>query len=440
MTKRKLLIACGVGAAVLATLGLGGAAVCKKTDFNCHLRSAKPFTIEVDRGKTGGSQWIDPRLRSTVLVRRLDFPTDFDFLPDGRILIAGRTGLIQMIDHGRVLTKPVLDLRGDVSTWQFRGLVALVVDPAPTRPLHFYVVYSIVDPAHPDLNSGSPTTERVSRFTLDGNVARRSSEKIILGHVTGGSCVPRYRLDCLPADRDHIGADIVFLRDGSLMLSTGDGGRDFGNARLAQNVNALGGKILHVDRSGHGLPDNPFWNGNANANRSKVWAYGFRNPFRIAALPDGTIVAADVGYNSMEELDRVQRGADYGWPCLEGTMRTPEFRQTPFCVAYYRNDSARQAWFAFHHHQWQSLTGGTSLADATKLPESFRSDYVFGDWFVSKLWVTDMSTVGKQLVPTSHALLIEKGAAGPVRMRVGPDGALYVLAINIGHLARVVAS
>ena len=63
---------------------------------------------------------------------------------------------------------------------------------------------------------------------------------------------------------DHNGSDIAFARDGTLFISTGDGG---GEERVeqvalrAQSVYMLNGKVLHVDRDGRGLPDNPFWNG-----------------------------------------------------------------------------------------------------------------------------------------------------------------------------------
>ena len=56
-------------------------------------------------------------------------------------------------------------------------------------------------------------------------------------------------------------------------------------APAAQNLDALTGKILRVTRSGQGLPTNPFWTGDADDNRSKVWAYGLRNPFRLSVRP-----------------------------------------------------------------------------------------------------------------------------------------------------------
>ncbi len=228
MSRRKLIGFVGMMAIVVMLLGLGGAVVCKETDLDCHLRSPHEWTLNDAAGQTGGPQWVSPALKADLVASGLDFPTDFDFLPDGRIIVATRTGLIQIIDNGRVLERPVLDLRGTVSTWGLRGLMAIAVDPSPQRPVHLYVAYAVVDPKHPEPTSAKPTTVRFSRFTMEGDLATKSSETVIVGRVTGGSCVSRPTDDCVPADRDHIGADIAFLRDGTLFLSTGDGGPGIG--------------------------------------------------------------------------------------------------------------------------------------------------------------------------------------------------------------------
>ena len=438
---RKAVLAAFVVAGLFGVIGVGVAVACKATDLNCHLRSAPEWQLSEIEGQRGGTRTLNPALTTERVVRGLDYPTDFDFLPDGRMLVVTRAGMIELVDHGRVRRKPVLDLTDHVSTWGLRGVMALAVEPSPKRPVHFYVAYSVRDPKYPDPTSPKPTTVRVSRYTLDGDTASPASEKLIEGRVTGGSCVTKPTTDCLPGDRDHIGTDIAFLSDGRMLISTGDGGPAEGNVKLAQNLDSLGGKILRVDRTGHGVPGNPFWNGDPDANRSKVWAYGFRNPFRLSTLPNGDAVVGDVGFNDMEELDLVHRGADYGWPCYEGTRQTPRFHSTSFCATYYREHSKRPlaAWFALPHDGWQAVIAGVALNDATALPPEFRTKYVFADWAVSKLWVIDEATGHEPLRPLTDLHVVESGAAGPVRLRIGPDGALYELAINTGELWRIVA-
>ena len=90
---------------------------------------------------------------------------------------------------------------------------------------------------------------------------------------------------------------------------------------------ALNGKILRVNDDGTAPADNPFYDGNPNSNRSKVWAYGLRNPFRFVLHPEtGIPYVGDVGWNEWEELDIASRGRNLGWPCYEGL---PANRSTP---------------------------------------------------------------------------------------------------------------
>ena len=275
-------------------------------------------------------------------------------------------------------------------------------------------------------------------------VASTSTEQVLLGRATGGSCSERPDVaDCIPSDRDHIGADIVLRDDGTMFVSTGDGGGPEEQLRRAQDVDSLAGKILRVDRSGRGLPDNPFWDGNPGSNRSKVWALGFRNPFRLSLLPGGHLLAGDVGLDDFEEIDRVTRGGNYGWPCLEGPRWTPKFDARTYCRAYYASRAARAhgPWLALPHDTWGSVVAGTPLAAATLLPEVLRTKYAFGDWATSTLWVDSMPG-GRRLESSvgSTPVMVGDGLAGPVRLRVGADGALYCLSLNVGELRRITAA
>ena len=428
--------------AAVALVGGGAGAACRYTSLDCHIRSDDGWDLRNVQAQRGGPVTIAASLAKTQVVGRLDLPTDFDFLPDGRILVATRDGLIQLVDPrtGAIAPRPVLDLRDDVSTREFRGLVALVVKPGSTGPTRFYVVYALRNGPKAGPTAKGPTTARVSRFTLRGNIADRDSERIIIGRVAGGSCTEQQASDCLPSEVDHIGADILFRDDGTLLIATGDGGPGDEVAQRAQDVDTLGGKLLRVDANGRGLPDNPYWDGNPNANRSKVWARGLRNPFRLAALPDGSAVVGDVGETTVEELNIVERDADYGWPCFEGGRRTAESTDLTICG---RSDEGTQShrppWIALPHPKFVSVTGGVALTDASALPRSFRSKYVFADWVSSTVFATDLPVQGERLRSLTRLRAIETGTAGPVRFRVGPDGALYELSLNTGDLWRIAA-
>jgi hypothetical protein len=122
----------------------------------------------------------EPRRRE----RARGLPTDFDLLPDGRIVVATQAGAARVVEGGLVSPTPVLDLRGGVGTWVFRGLVAIAVDRSAS-PVELYVAYAVA-PEGPgsDPSSDAPTTVRFSRFTVVDDVADLSSEQVIVGRST----------------------------------------------------------------------------------------------------------------------------------------------------------------------------------------------------------------------------------------------------------------
>ncbi len=131
---------------------------------------------------------------------------------------------------------------------------------------------------------------------------------------------------------NHNAGAMVFGPDGNLYVAVGDGGSADdqgtghavgGNGQDLSPGNLLG-KILRIDPLGsnsangaYGIPaDNPFVGSGAP---EEIFAYGFRNPFRMS-FDRGTLIAADVGQNDVEEVDVVVSGGNYGWPVKEGTF------------------------------------------------------------------------------------------------------------------------
>ena len=102
-------------------------------------------------------------------------------------------------------------------------------------------------------------------------------------------------------------------------MSNGDGAsynRVDPRASRVQDIDNLSGKILRINPiNGKGLSDNPFYNGDADANRSKVYQLGLRNPFRITVDPDnGKVYTGDVGWTQWEEVNAGEAGSDFGCP------------------------------------------------------------------------------------------------------------------------------
>ncbi|HJU46848.1 MAG TPA: PQQ-dependent sugar dehydrogenase, partial [Gaiellaceae bacterium] len=321
--------------AAVAALSLGSAAGSCRFAFDCHLRPAPSYResaaatlARIRKEPATGAVQAAPGLRDEVVTAGFELPTDFTFLPGGDVLVAEMGGrVVRLRDGGRRRTV-LLDLRDRVSTTYFRGLTAIAVDPHYRRNHHLYVVYAVR--REETEGRDAPTTVRVSRFTAGEG---EGSEQVLLGTVAGGSCDDREAVaDCIPANVDHIGAGLAFARDGSLFVSTGDGGRVQDDVELAslraQDPDSLGGKVLRITRDGQGIRDNPFWTGDPSANASKVWAVGLRNPFRMSLSTGRPPLLGDVGEARFEEIDAVPRGANLGWPCYEGRFRNALYEPT----------------------------------------------------------------------------------------------------------------
>lgn len=131
---------------------------------------------------------------------------------------------------------------------------------------------------------------------------------------------------------NHNGGELRFGPDNYLYISIGDGGAadDQGPGHLeggnAQNLGSLNGKILRINPNagssapGYSIPArNPFV-GMPGA-RGEIWALGFRNPYKMSFdRKTGALFVADVGQNAIEEVNRVKRGGNYGWPVKEGSF------------------------------------------------------------------------------------------------------------------------
>eukprot|EP01117_Protostelium_nocturnum_P004767 TRINITY_DN1728_c0_g1_i1.p1 TRINITY_DN1728_c0_g1~~TRINITY_DN1728_c0_g1_i1.p1 ORF type:complete len:659 (-),score=194.62 TRINITY_DN1728_c0_g1_i1:41-2017(-) len=127
---------------------------------------------------------------------------------------------------------------------------------------------------------------------------------------------------------NHNGGDLIFGSDGYLYVGTGDGGLANDPFNCAQNLNRRAGKILRIDVDAtpiegrfYAVPsDNPF----PNSTFPEIYAYGFRNPWRMSfdALNPGYFFVGDVGQDYVEEVDLVKKGGNYGWPDYEGKQPT----------------------------------------------------------------------------------------------------------------------
>jgi len=194
----------------------------------------------------------------------------------------------------------VLDIEERVQFDPGEGLIALALHPRfPAMP-HLFVQYL----------EAEAEAVHVSRFT--------STDE-------GASFDPESEVDILtlpkPDGGDHNGGLLRFGPDGLLWTSFGDGGFAIPPLDNAQELDNLHGTIIRIDVDGElpyvVPPDNPFVD--VPDARPEIWAYGLRNVFRGSFDREtGALFVGDVGGGLFEELDRIEPGANYGWPLREG--------------------------------------------------------------------------------------------------------------------------
>lgn len=234
----------------------------------------------------------------------------------GRRFIVEQTGQIRVLTaDGRLLPEPFLDVADRLSSsGGERGLLGLAFHPDYADNGRFFVYYSAV--RRPEAPTNFSHTSHISEFRVsddDPNVADPDSERIIL------------QVDQPQAN--HNAGDVEFGPDGYLYITLGDGGgaNDSGTGHTpglgnGQDTSNLLGSILRLDvDSGdpYGIPpDNPFVG--SDDGLDEIFAYGFRNPFRMNFDGDDLYVA-DVGQNRWEEVNLVVKGGNYGWNRKEAT-------------------------------------------------------------------------------------------------------------------------
>jgi glucose/arabinose dehydrogenase len=355
-------------------------------------------------GTAFAAAWSDSRFGAVTLVSGLRAPTAVTVGPQGRLFVAEQGGRVLTALPGRP-PRTLLDISAHVNSYFERGLLGIALDRKFARNGVLYLLYTFEnDPAHPD-GPGRMTARLVRvvvRHPADPRpMGKRPAERVLLGAAGGsGPCrAPSNGVDCVPSDgTSHtIGTVRVDRRDGTLWVSDGDGydGPVANEVPLrAYDETSYAGKILHVDGSGRGLARHPFCPQDHDRTHvcTKVYATGFRNPFRFTVDPsDGMLYVGDVGWFQHEEVDGVTAGGDYGWPCYEGARQdgsvqhTFGYRDLAPCQALYRKETdvfhppARQPLLSYSRGGTSAVVGGPRFHGGA-FPRPYRDALFYGDF------------------------------------------------------------
>jgi len=227
-------------------------------------------------------------LAMNTAVDSLDVPWEISQGPDGQIWFAEQSGTISRFDPGTPAPRELLRLT-DVYRARTGGLLGMALHPEMGRHPYVFIAYVAK-------KTEGDHVSRIVRYTYAGDTL--VSPLVILEYAAWSG---------------HFGARLAVAPDGKLMVATGDGGQ-YGNA---QDIGVPHGKILRYNVDGTVPADNP-------VPGSPVWAWGLRNPQGLAFAPNGQLYHSDHGDAIADEVNRVVKGSNYGWPHVEGYVDTDE--------------------------------------------------------------------------------------------------------------------
>ena len=312
----------------------------------------------------------------------LAFPTEVFAWPTGGLAVANKDGLITLYD---LISEPknLLDLREKTYSDSLEsGMLSAAIDPEFGENPFLYVYYSL------RLDEDSDSAKaivRLSRFPVVNGQIDRDLEMVILD-------IPRQREKTL-----HYGGAIRFGPDGMLYLGLGDSTC----FECPQSLNELHGKIIRIDvrgasiKSPYRVPDdNPFVA--VPDARPEIWAYGLRNPWRMAFdMHDGRLWVGDVGHQVEEEVTIATAGANLGWPAFEGAncftlLRGLNDRDKEIVSSYQCGEMTGTVApvVTYGHHTSECAVVGGMVYRGTAIPW-LRGIYLFGDYCSGRVWALD---------------------------------------------------
>jgi glucose/arabinose dehydrogenase len=372
-----------------------------------------------------------PPVIKDELVTNVGAPTAIAFTPDGRLLITTQSGQLRVYQNGNLLGAPALDLSSRVCANSERGLLGVAIDPDFANNNFIYLYYTFnkfaTCPTGQPTNALNPVN-RVSRFIFGGdNLVIPGSEIVLIDNI-------------LSPNGNHNGGDLQFGKDGFLYVSVGDGGADYagdsgggGANDAARDRHVLLGKILRITRDGLIPPTNPFQGANsarcnttgmtmAGNSCQETFAWGLRNPFRLAFDPNAAVTRFfinDVGQSAWEEIDEGISGADYGWniregPCANGSTTNcgpqPSGLTNPIFAYQHTSDCGATGVAG------NSITGGAFVPRGV-WPAQYEGAYLFGEFICGKIFQLSPNGAGDF---TASEFRTGLGSSSAVTMIFGP--------------------
>ena len=334
----------------------------------------------------------------TTLISNLEVPWSLAFLPSGNIILTERLpGRLRILDKTGKLSGPLAGVSAAASPGaKDIGLRDIVLDPnfATTQRV-FFSFFNYID--------GTNSNTCIARARLDEKGLKLTDVTVIFRALP---IMPSKRLGA------KTGGRIVIDPGGNLLMTLGDRS-DSPPWDVAQKLDNHLGKIIRIAPDGSVPRDNPFV-GKPGV-LPEIWTYGMRSPEGLAYDPrTGRLWQNDHGPRGGDELNIVEKGKDYGWPTV---ARGIDYPGTPIGVT--RKDGMEEPIYF-----WDPVIAPSGLAfyTGTLFPQWKNSMFVGG----LRGALLDRLEIVNDKVVAEEPLLAELNSR--IRdVRVGPDGAVYVL-------------
>ncbi|MEJ7767844.1 MAG: PQQ-dependent sugar dehydrogenase [Chitinophagaceae bacterium] len=391
-------------------------------DHETRIAKIEPLLVDTADVKTKKERYAPAVIKSALMIELDDYvkvpradtnPPDKGIATiraspsaDGSVFVSDQMGVIYRIEKTKVDT--FLDVRSSVPNFIFTPGIGTGLGSFTFHPdyLHNGLLYT----THAEQFVGKPTDFQFADTFRAGLqwVLYEWKVKDIKAHKFSGTTRELLRIST--PTTAHGVQDMSFAPTldkknpdyGMLFLGIGDGGsNNIKRPDLVHNKQSLLGTVIRIDplaknsKNGrYGIPpDNPFANDRDPATRKEIWAYGFRNPHRMAwdTSNKTRMFVADIGESNIEEINVIEKGNDYGWPAREGNYGIATkldlkkvFQIKPAELSLYHAPFAK-----YDHTDGNAISGGYVYQGPLK---ALKNKYVFGDIVNGKLFYVNIDS------------------------------------------------
>jgi len=341
--------------------------------------------------------------KTTEITAGLHAPWALGFLPDGKFLVTEKLpGSLRVISPDGTIAPPVSGLENLITDWPETGLFDLALDPGFAKNhTIFFTAFGF--------DHGMISGLLVVRATFNQAANAVSNVKIIF------RAHPETPNDARSGVGTRSGGRIAIGKDGYLYITVGD--RDAGSSfpwRVAQTLDTDLGKIIRITKDGKAAPGNPFIGKKGAV--PETWVIGQRSQEGMGFDSSGQLWEVEHGPRGGDELNLIKKGANYGWPIISHGIDYPGPQMGDGAVSKPGMEEPRYYWAP------STAPSGVAWYNADLFPEWKGSLFVgmLRGNSLERLKIVDDKIVNEEPLLTEQHMRIRD-------VRVGPDGAVYVL-------------